>query len=235
MDNTIAVGSPAASANKGYVSFWEFSPAASDVTYKGKIVSPSDQTGAGFGSKVQMVSGFEVLISCPMENVTQEITFTSNGAIYGFTKNEGTWIQTSRIISPVGQNNMLFGNDFSFAHDILIIGAPGKSSSGGAYLYIKKAFSYSPRGEISIVDNEMTTTDEIGYKVQVTDNSMLIASKNNHGKIYVMEIAEDDSVVPSLVPVIVGTPTSAINSGIQDITNGFVFSDQSKMIIYLKS
>ncbi len=103
---------------------WEFSTklVASDLSGDAKL---------GMNPTSLDVQGNTIVAGAPGENLW-------TGSVYVFTKVNGIWEETQKIMSPNPQANDAFGIGVSISGDQMLIGAQGVNNSrGAAYLYTK--------------------------------------------------------------------------------------------------
>ncbi|WP_026452457.1 T9SS type A sorting domain-containing protein [Aequorivita capsosiphonis] len=141
---------------------WEFSTkiVASDLSSDAKL---------GMNPTSLDVQGNTIVAGAPGENLW-------TGSVYVFTKVNGVWEETQKIMSPNPQANNIFGIGVSISGDQLLIGAQGvEGSKGAAYLFTQNAsgiWEYSQT--ISASNGEVE--DYFGSSVTIEDDKIVVGS-----------------------------------------------------------
>ncbi len=155
---------------------WEFSTklVASDLSGDAKM---------GMNPTSLDVQGNTIVAGAPGEN-------SWTGSVYVFTKVNGVWEETQKIMSPNPQANDVFGIGVSIAGDQLLIGAQGVNNSrGAAYVYNKNANGVWEYHQIISASNG-AVNDYFGSSASIAENQMVVGSygaEMEKGTAYVFE------------------------------------------------
>lgn len=141
---------------------WEFSTkiVASDLSGDAKL---------GINPTSLDVQDNTIIAGAPGEN-------SWTGSVYVFTKVNGVWEETQKIMSPNPLANDIFGIGVSISNNQLLIGAQGVNNRRGvAYLYTKNANGiWEYNQTISASNGEVD--DYFGNSVTIEDNTIVVGS-----------------------------------------------------------
>ena len=158
-----------------------------------------------FGSSVAL-DGNTLAVGVPQYDGYE----SNSGAVYLFTKENGTWTQTFKIaentygerethVSSLGQSD-LFGSSVALDGDILAVGAPSSRSNGAGkvYVFIKNNTTWTVvlkisnnlgrAGELDV--NELAGGDKFGSSVALDGNTLAVGAagdddgNTDHGAVY---------------------------------------------------
>ncbi|MGC8856519.1 MAG: hypothetical protein ACP5QU_06955 [Anaerolineae bacterium] len=103
------------------------------------------------------------------------------GAAYVFTRENGTWVQTQKIIAFDGQNNDQFGYSLAIQDGLLAIGAPTADGSvkdvGAVYVYAFNGTNWTFQQKLVAYDGSQE--DYFGNSVALWNNTLLIGAPND--------------------------------------------------------
>lgn len=98
------------------------------------LTASDSAPGDGFGSAI-VVSGSTLLIGAPGATVNGNI---EQGAVYVFTRVDGSWVQSQKLTASDGTAYQDFGSDLSFDASTALIGTPAFGSDtdpGSVYVF----------------------------------------------------------------------------------------------------
>ena len=143
-----------------------------------KLVASDGMRGDYFGISVA-IDGDTALVGGHRANEP----FADGGAVYVFERIGGSWIQTTRLIAPDGDNFAYFGFSVGLDADTAIIGAirddEAGIDSGAAYVFVRGQFGWAPQAKL--VGNNTKAEDSFGYAVDVDGDFAIVTSPRNKG------------------------------------------------------
>ncbi|MEE9355499.1 MAG: LamG-like jellyroll fold domain-containing protein [Methylococcaceae bacterium] len=128
-----------------------------------------------FGASVS-ISGDTAVIGAPLTPVNSRV---GAGAAYIYARSsDGSWIQQERLVHELPTRTDRFGQSVSISQNTAIIGVPGASSAGAAYIFDRdNSGVWSQRAQLLADDGE--TVSLFGSSVSISDNTAIIGSDNN--------------------------------------------------------
>lgn len=141
---------------------WEFDTkiVASDLSGDAKL---------GMNPTSLDVQGNTIVAGAPGEN-------SWTGSVYVFTKVNGLWEETQKIMSPDPLANDIFGIGVSISGDQLLIGAQGVNERrGAAYLYTKNAGGVWEYNQTIFASNG-EVDDYFGNSATIEDDKIVVGS-----------------------------------------------------------
>ncbi len=139
-------------------------------------------------------SGLDVDGTTMVVGALADSTFANeNGAAYVFTQSGGSWTESQKLFANDPTNAAQFGLAAGVGGDTLVVGAPGATGGGAAYLFTRSGGSFSLTGRLSVPGGD--SNDAYGETVDVdpsgsvfivgdSDNDDLA---NQAGAVYVWE------------------------------------------------
>jgi len=155
---------------------WEFGTKliASDMTNDAKL---------GMNPTSMDVEGNTIVSGAPGENVW-------TGSVYVFTKEGGTWTETQKILSPIPQEQDVFGVGVALSGNYLVVGANEVDGRKGAvYVYLKDnngLFQYVQ----TLMASDAANNDFFGTSVSIAGDQMVVGAygaSNEQGAAYIFE------------------------------------------------
>jgi hypothetical protein len=142
-----------------------------------KLTPDINEPGILYGNSIA-ISDEVAMISAPYLSAP----WTNSGAVYVYQLQNGQW-QQQQIIVPddLGIQN-LFGNSISISENVAIIGAfygnaPGKPSSGAAYIFHRKDGLWQIAEKLQ--PSDLGTYDFFGYDVAVSGDVAIVGSPHS--------------------------------------------------------
>ncbi|MCZ4319223.1 T9SS type A sorting domain-containing protein [Aequorivita viscosa] len=115
------------------------------------------------------VQGNTIIAGAPGENAW-------TGSVYVFTKVNGVWEETQKIMSPNPLANDIFGIGVSISDDQLLIGAQGVNDRRGtAYLYVKNTSGVWEYNQTISASNG-AVDDYFGSSLTIEDDKIVVGS-----------------------------------------------------------
>lgn len=178
------------------------------------IISGDPNTGDLFGASVA-VSGDTIAVGAPGDDGGS----TDLGAVYIFTRSGNNWIQQQKILpSDVGASRA-FGQSIALAGSTLLVGAPGVSGGGAAYIFNLSGGVWSQT--IKLTASDRVAGDDFGRSVALS------AAVNR--SIAIIGAPGDDNNGPTGTTG--GTDTGAVYVfTLNTITVGSVWGERDKLL-----
>ena len=109
-----------------------------EITYNQTIVSNDIAFGDQFGKIIRVHDNYLITNAWKDDDAGP-----STGAVYMFQKNDnGIWIEIRKIVSSDAEALDIFGSNFAFNSNHIVVGAPMKNNmSGSVYVYELEDFS----------------------------------------------------------------------------------------------
>jgi photosystem II stability/assembly factor-like uncharacterized protein len=155
-----------------------------------KISSDDGATDDQFGWSVVFADPTTAFVSAPNATVGGN---AGQGAVYVFTKQSGTWVQTQKLTADDGAAGDAFGISmaFSFSGPVLIIGAPNTNTfQGAAYVFILFQGVWVQVQKLTADDG--TQFNQFGWSIAAQGDTALVGSisatvgkNSSQGAVYV--------------------------------------------------
>lgn len=160
-----------------------------------KLLASDGASGDAFGIAVCM-SDDQLLVGA--EGVDGE-EVPSQGAIYVFEEQDGTWVETQKLIRDDETGTNMFGRIMSASEDILVVGTRQDetygTSAGAAYIFEKQNGVWA-QSQL-VFSSDLVTGDYFGDSVAVGNGFVFVGSYgdddngSNSGSVYVFEKQDD--------------------------------------------
>jgi uncharacterized protein (TIGR03437 family) len=218
-------------------------PVTIDPTVTQIVLTPSDgASSARFGQSVA-ISGNTAVVGASWEGGLI-------GAAYIFVFAGGTWGQQAKLTASDGVNGDQFGSSVSLDGQTVVIGAPGNSSQGAAYVFTGSGSSWTQQAKLTASDG--AAGDQFGISVGVSGITAVVGASasapgsayvftssagawSQQGKLTAADAASGDqfgiSVSISGATVVAGAPANAGSQGAAYvfISSGTTWSQQAKL------
>jgi hypothetical protein len=142
-----------------------------------KMLPAVRKAKSGFGRSVA-INGNVMAVGCPEEN-------NNFGAVYLFENQNGTWVQTHRLVSPDAPSwGDWFGYAIAWAGDDLIIAAPIHDAfsptyvdnAGLVFVFRKQSAHWGVVQRIAASDPQ--ESDGFGYSLAISGNRLVVGAAN---------------------------------------------------------
>lgn len=161
---------------------------------QGKLHPSDPTTGAVFGRNLQIVGS-----SAFIGSMTADLG-TASGSVYVFERTTSGWVQQQKLLASDGAVQDHFGESFSFAADVAVIGAPGDDDagdgSGSAYVFRRAGGQWSQAGKF--VASDAGPFEAFGSSVALSGNRALISAPGGQhpgsmqGSVYAFDVDGPD-------------------------------------------
>ncbi len=171
-----------------------FTRSGSVWTQQAKLLASDPASGDGFGYAVAVSSdGNTAMVGAS----GKAGTYTSQGAVYVFTRSGSTWTQQAKLLAGDPGNGDYFGCSVALSAngDIAAVGALGKAGTyttqGAAYVFTRSGSTWTQQAKL--LASDPASGDNFGNRVALSSNAniMMAAAFNkqitygNQGAVYV--------------------------------------------------
>jgi probable HAF family extracellular repeat protein len=134
-----------------------------------KLVANDGVNYDWFGKAVA-ISGDTIAVGAPLHDAAG----FNAGAVYIFTFDGKTWVQTQKINSPAGVESANFGMTVAMSGSVLLIATPGVNPDV-AYVYRRKGSQWNPEAELhpSVV---ISPGYQFGLSLSANDDAVIIGA-----------------------------------------------------------
>lgn len=168
------IGSPDSSSLSGKLLVYRRSNGVYEKV--SEIDDPVSGVAHAFGSAVAADSNGSMVCISPL------VTGNRVGRVEVFKRNDTSWNHSQTLWSDNNVTENYFGIDHKIYDDFLIVGSPGESMGGQAYI-----FTISGDGEWSSNPTVLTTSlspgDNFGYTVEINESFAFVGAKNGDGNV----------------------------------------------------
>jgi hypothetical protein len=155
-----------------------------------KLKASDAAFGAQFGTAVAIDGEVAVVTAWTASPISY-----AEGAAYVFELQQGTWVQTARVVANDALPNNQFGNSVSISGSAFIVGdyqeGHAGAYSGAAYVFERTGSAWNQTQKLS--GNDTAQGDGFGYAVSLSENVAVVGAINadavgsNSGAAYVFE------------------------------------------------
>jgi uncharacterized protein (TIGR03437 family) len=154
-------------------------PVTIDPTVTQIMLTPSDGAGSASLGQSVAIDGTTAVVGAPSEGGL-------TGAAYVFVLSGVTWSQQAKLTASDGVSGDQFGSSVSLSGGTAVIGAPGNSGQGAAYVFTTTGSTWTQQAKLTASDG--AAGDQFGVSVAVSGASALVgasANASNQGAAYV--------------------------------------------------
>ena len=136
-----------------------------------KVSSDDGATDDQFGWSV-IFAGTTAFVSAPNTTVGSN---AGQGAVYVFTKSNGTWTQSQKLTADDGAAGDAFGISVALSGSTVIIGAPNTNTfQGAAYVFTESGGSWSQVQKLTADDG--TQFNQFGWSIAIQGDLAMVGS-----------------------------------------------------------
>jgi hypothetical protein len=163
--STAVIGAPGTGTGTGAA--YVFTRSGTTWSQQATLADPGATAGDSFGSSVA-ITGSTAVIGAPG-------TSTGTGAAYVFTRSGTTWPQQATLADPGATAGDSFGSSVATSGSTAVIGAPGTSSAGAAYVFTRSGATWSRQA--TLADPGGTGSgDDFGLSVATSGTTTVVAA-----------------------------------------------------------
>jgi uncharacterized protein (TIGR03437 family) len=158
-------------------------PITIDPTVTQIVLVPSDGAGSARLGQSVAIAGNTAVVGAPSEGAL-------TGAAYVFVLSGVTWIQQAKLTASDGASGDQFGSSVSLFGTTAVIGAPGNSAQGAAYVFTTTGFTWTQQAKLTASDG--AAGDQFGISVAVSGPTAVVGasgSASNQGAAYIFTLA----------------------------------------------
>ena len=153
---------------KGAIYVYDFT----DWVAPTKLQASDKQSNDEFGYSVAISNdGNTIVAGAPWEDYS---VYHNSGAVYIFTKSNGSWSQQAKLVTSDAYDWSKFGWSVAISHNgnIIVAGAPGDlTNAGAAYVFTRSGSTWSQEQKLMI---GFTAHDEAGSSVSMSGDGLKI-------------------------------------------------------------
>ena len=205
--NTMVVGAAeddiAAATDAGSAYIFNLDSASGIWNESQKIVAPDGTGGDFFGNWVSMDQN-KIVITAIYDDVSN---IYRRGSAYVFTRQNGSWAQTSKIVASDGMYNDCFGTTAVVHGDYIFIGSFGTDgqfiNQGAVYVYKLENNVWTQKQRV--VANDAGVNGFFGQSIAINDNYAVIGAhgfNSLRGAAYIFKWDPVSSVLTQLEKII---------------------------------
>src|SRR5580704_5754672 len=120
-------------------------PITIDPTVTQIVLNPSDGASSARLGQSVAIDGNTAVVGAPSEGGL-------TGAAYVFVLSGVTWIQQAKLTASDGASGDQFGSSVSLFGGSVVIGAPGNSTQGAAYVFTTDGFTWTQQAKLTASD-----------------------------------------------------------------------------------
>jgi len=158
-------------------------PVTIDPTVTQIMLVPSDGAGSASLGQSVAIAGNTAVVGAPSEGAL-------TGAAYVFVLTGVTWTQQAKLTASDGASGDQFGSSVSLFGTTAVIGAPGNSAQGAAYVFTTSGFTWTQQAKLTASDG--AAGDQFGVSVAVSGPTAIVGasgSASNQGAAYIFTLA----------------------------------------------
>jgi hypothetical protein len=125
------------------------------------------------------VFGDAVAVSGPTVVVgANHVLGSDTGAAYVFVRSGTAWSQQAKLTAPGPATIDLFGTSVAILGSAAVVGAPGQTSPGAAYVFVRSGTAWSQRAKLTASDG--VSRDFFGDSVAILRSAAVVGAPNNN-------------------------------------------------------
>jgi uncharacterized protein (TIGR03437 family) len=157
-------------------------PITIDPTVTQIILTPSDAASSARLGQSVAISGNTAVVGAPSAGGL-------TGAAYVFAFANGSWSQQAKLTASDGVSGDQFGTSVSLDGQTAVIGAPGNSAQGAAYVFVQSGSTWTQQAKLTASDG--ASGAQFGVSVAVSGATALVGASgaSNQGAAYIFTLA----------------------------------------------
>ncbi len=144
-----------------------------------KVIARHGAAGDTFGIKVA-VDGDTALVGAPDATVNSH---AGQGVVYVFSRKNGVWVQTAKLIADDGAASDGFGSAVAISGSTAFIGAPYAtigSNAGQGAVYVFKLGNNGWTQAQKLISDDGGASNNFGWSIGVSDKSIIVGAPARH-------------------------------------------------------
>ena len=126
--------------------------------------------------------GYSVAVCGPAVVVgATHISSTDTGAAYVFVRTDTAWSQQAKLAAPGPATIDFFGWSVAIVGSTAVVGAPGQTSPGAAYVFVRSGTAWHQQAKLTAADG--ASGDFFGGSVAISESTTVAGAPNNNSAI----------------------------------------------------
>jgi hypothetical protein len=167
--STVVVGAEAKNSNTGAA--YVFVRSGTAWHRQARLTAADPAKDSDFGISVA-VCGPAVVVGAT------HISSTATGAAYIFVRSGTAWSQQAKLTAPGPATIDFFGNSVAILGSTAVVGAPGQTSPGAAYVFVRSGTAWHQQAKLTASDG--ASGDFFGGSVAISRSTALVGAPNNN-------------------------------------------------------
>jgi FG-GAP repeat protein len=147
--------------------------AAGSAFQQAKLTASDGAPDDGFGVSVA-ISGSTAVVGASFKN-------SQTGAAYVFVRTDTAWSQQAKLTAPGPATIDFFGWSVAIVGSTAVVGAPGQTSPGAAYVFVRSGTAWHRQAKLTAVDG--ASGDFFGGSVALSESTAVAGAPNNNSAI----------------------------------------------------
>jgi hypothetical protein len=162
--STAVIGAPGSNVGGGEA--YVFVRSGSTWSEQATLADPAGISADDFGNSVA-ISGSTAVIGAPD-------SISTVGEAYVFVRSGTTWSQQAALTDPGATVGDQFGQSVAITGSTTVIGAPGGSGAGVAYVFVRSGTAWAQQTELTAAD--AASGDDFGSSVAISGSTALVGN-----------------------------------------------------------
>jgi hypothetical protein len=103
---------------------------------------------------------------------------SGTGAAYVFVRSGTAWSQQAKLTAPGPATIDYFGSSVAILGSTAVVGAPGQTSPGAAYVFVRSGTAWSQQAKLTASDG--ASRDFFGGSVAISQSTAVVSAPNNN-------------------------------------------------------
>ena len=170
--STVVVGAEDKNSNTGAA--YVFVRTGKAWSQQARLTAADAAKGSDFGYSVA-VCGPAVVVGAT------HISSTDTGAAYVFVRTGTAWSQQAKLAAPGPATIDFFGWSVAIVGSTAVVGAPGQTSPGAAYVFVRSGTAWHQQAKLTAADG--ASGDFFGGSVAISESTTVAGAPNNNSAI----------------------------------------------------
>ncbi|MBL0927993.1 MAG: hypothetical protein IBJ11_10140 [Phycisphaerales bacterium] len=173
--DTVIGGAPNGNGGTGAVYVFRQGAFGAPWAQEARLLASDPQPLAQFGSALAF-DGTTLVVGAPSADSG------GRGAVYVYSRAGTVWSFAQKIVSAGPGLGDTFGGSLSLSGNTLVVGAPGTSGGGNAYVYVRTGAGQPFALQATIVSQDRTVSDLFGTAVALSGDTLWVGAPLKPGQ-----------------------------------------------------